>query len=529
MRGRLERRLLDFSGGIRRADATSTGTGGKGGVTGTPGSRSQGEKTKRAEVSDALDVIYDRRTGLARRRNGHAQFQDLSGLASLLTSVMAGSGLPAGAAKQLLFSNGASIWRFDTAGGVVGAAILAGLTAGSLWHSVTAPQSGGQGPMWMMNGSEARYWTGAAGAAWTAASGTLPIGKYLAYHGNHLWVANTNLAVSDPKSSLAWSDTSDPRAWPAANVTMFDPNDGDELTGVGRIGPYLLVFKRRKMWLIYDLDTSASRQLSAAIGCISHRSIVETPHGCIFMSERGPAICDGASIKLIEDKLNLMSLIDLTATQLELTRQINAESTGDDYYLNIGQGVDPPGPFGTIPDVNLSHYDVLNDAWWVHSCPMAQMVVWSGSGKNQIWAIDHNGFFTSTTRWLVKMFNYESSVKVTDEGFDRALTARLTLRDLDFETDRRKLLRSTTIEANGLILLNWTADGAAVGLANDRDLTSAIGLRRSTWPRPAGLPPAQRFGLTVYAGTVGAPLTPAINPPPFEVAVVTLHADVRAR
>jgi hypothetical protein len=62
---------------------------------------------------------------------------------------------------------------------------------------------------------------------WTAASGTLPNGKYVLYHGGRVWVAGMAAygAVSDPGSTLVFSDVRDPRAWPAANVVQFDPND----------------------------------------------------------------------------------------------------------------------------------------------------------------------------------------------------------------------------------------------------------------------------------------------------------------
>lgn len=331
--------MTNFSGGVRRVDATlGVLRAGEGGKVTTAGGRASGSKGRREELLDARNMVYDRRTGLLRRRNGHTAVVSLN--TAKITSLMPGSAFPAGSPKQMLASDGAVIYDAG-----LGSSLLTGLTANSLWHGVMFPQSGGQGPMWMMNGTEARYWTGLAGAAWTASTGTLPIGKYIVAHGNRMWSAGiTTLAgVSDPKSAYGWSDIGDARSWPAANVNMLDPTDGTELTGIGRIGPYLLVFKRNKTWLVYDLDTGANRQLSASIGCISHRSIVETPRGTFFMSDRGPAICDGSEIRLIDDKLNLITLIDLTDTQINLTRQIHAVYLNDDVYLNIGQYDPPPG------------------------------------------------------------------------------------------------------------------------------------------------------------------------------------------
>ena len=48
---------------------------------------------------------------------------------------------------------------------------------------------------------------------------------------------------------------------------------------VEAVGDMILVFKERKTWVIYDFDTGANRQLSESVGCVSHRSIADTPAG----------------------------------------------------------------------------------------------------------------------------------------------------------------------------------------------------------------------------------------------------------
>jgi hypothetical protein len=507
VRGRIEQRMTNFSGGVRRVDATlgvlHAGAGGK--VT-TAGGQASGTKGKREELLDARNMVYDRRTGLLRRRNPHVATISLN--AAKITSLMPGSGFTAGAPKQMLASDGANIYDV-----FVTAPVLAGLTANSLWHSVMFPASGGQGPLWMMNGTEARYWTGAAGAAWTASTGTLPIGKYLAAHGNRVWsVGMVTLAgVSDPKSAYAWSDIGDARSWPAANVNMLDPTDGGELTGIGRVGPYLLLFKRNKTWLVYDLDTGANRQLSASIGCISHRSIVETPRGTFFMSDRGPAICDGSEIRLIDDKLNLIPLIDLTDTQINLTRQVHAVYLNDDIYLNIGQYDPPPGT--SHLEYDLSQYDVINDAWWPHSKPMAAMAVWDNNGKPEVFGVDHGGNPGSTTRTLIRLFSPSIGSQYGTDWDGAELTCSFRLRDLDFDSDGYKRLRAVSVEANAYLLGTVYADGVSYSIPG-RDLTSATGVQRAVLPRPAAAPRMRRIGVrlggwptTVPAPTVGIAFT----------------------
>jgi hypothetical protein len=109
-------------------------------------------------------------------------------------------------------------------------------------------------------------------------------------------------AVADPGSTLVFSDIGNPRAWPAANVVQFDPNDGDSITGLGTIGPYLLVFKRRKTWVVTDLDTGANRRLSGDTGCAAGRSIVETPLGTFFLTQdKGVYLTNGSSLEPMSD------------------------------------------------------------------------------------------------------------------------------------------------------------------------------------------------------------------------------------
>lgn len=515
MRGRIEQRFTNFSGGVRVVDA-SLGTASK--TSPSPGS-AIGPKGKREELLYALNMIYDRRTGLARRRNPHTGVDVLPVVK--MTSMMPGSFYPAGSAKQLLLSNGANIYQYT---GGVPSSVLSGLTADSLWHGVSAPQSGGQGPMWMMNGVEARYWTGAAGGAWTAATGTLPIGKYLAYHGIRVWAAGmTALAgVSDPRSAVAWSEQGDPRNWPSANVTMFDPNDGDEITGIGRIGPYLLVFKRRKTWLVYDLDTSANRQLSASVGCISHRSIVETLRGTFFMTERGPALCDGSEIKLIEDKLNLTSLIDLTDTQANLTRQVHAAALNDDVYLNIGQYKSSPPSHDEYP---LNQYDLINDAWWQHTRPQAAMCTWNQAGTNEVWGIDHGGNPNATARTLIRLFTPLVGSQYATDWSGEELACSFHIRDADFNSDARKRIRSIVVEANAYFNSQFMGDDVAYPTARAYDLTSLDGVQRAVIPRPSALPPVRRIGFVLSGGDY----VTNVSPGPFEIAAITIHADFTAR
>src|SRR6266446_3895513 len=204
------------------------------------------------ECRNCSNVVSTSR-GSIKKRNGCQTFS--SGFTSSPTQIMSLAGIEV-VGPNLVATALTKIYSIGTTGtnaDITGAAVSG---SNSRWEIIEAPTSGGQGPVYMMNGTDPNlYWTGAGNVvAWTAASGTLPVGKYCIYWKNKVWVAG----IAANPSRLFWSDVGDPRAWPAANVVDLDPNDGDIITGLGTFGPYLLVFKRNKVFRIYDLNTGAN-------------------------------------------------------------------------------------------------------------------------------------------------------------------------------------------------------------------------------------------------------------------------------
>jgi hypothetical protein len=234
------------------------------------------------------------------------------------------------------------------------AASLGTFTVGKVWDFIDAPVNGGQGPVYGVNGTDAKYITAASAINnWTAATGTFPAGaKYLAYVGNRVWAAGMAAygSVADPASTLVFSNLGDPRDWPAANVVQFDPNDGESITGIGEVGSGLLVFKRSKAWLVYDLDTGANRPLGVGVGCMSHRSIQQTPQGTVFLGERNVWITDGTTTRSISDNIETQLTSYLGDGYLPLA---TSTTDGQRYLLNVS-GV-------------VWEYDFELKSWWAHS------------------------------------------------------------------------------------------------------------------------------------------------------------------
>jgi hypothetical protein len=281
----------------------------------------------------------------------------------LLTSVAA-FGDPT--SPMLIGAGGTNLYSISAAGVVT--SIQTGLTAGTHWEWVQSQVvSGPQGPMYGMNGVDTpQQWAGSgSAAAWTATSGTLQNGKYMVLAGNRIWVAG----VAAYPSRVFFSDlipaNNGPVTWPAANVSIFDENDGSPITGLGHVGPYIMVAKSGKLYLITDFNTGDARRLSDNVGVVSHRSIAEAPEGTYFLAEtRGVYLTNGSKITPISD--NIKPTLDA------IPATVKATAAGiyfdGHYYLSVNT-------LGTIGsnDTTLD-FDSALQSWWRHSFGSNQFV-----------------------------------------------------------------------------------------------------------------------------------------------------------
>jgi hypothetical protein len=310
---------------------------------------------------DARNVVSTTR-GSIRKRDGSVIFA--SPAAQLL-------GLFAGQNPARLIATSASvIYAIDNAGTIT--SLKTGLS-NAPWEWVQAPVQAGQGPFFGSNGVDTpQRWDGAAGATsnWTAVSGTLGKPQYLLYFDSKVWAVDP-AAPSD----LYWSDLRDPTAWPAANRVRFDPEDGQGITGLGAVGPYILVFKPGKTWIVTDTATGANRRVGGDIGCVSHRSIMQGTQGTYFLSrDHGIVVTDGHSMRRISDLIR--PIIDAIVPGQRA--QVAAAFFNRHLYVAI--------PTTGASNDLLLDYDVEQQSWWIHTLACADLAVWEPSSDPQLYA-----------------------------------------------------------------------------------------------------------------------------------------------
>lgn len=253
-------------------------------------------------------------------------------------------------------------------------------TAG--WEWVQSQSVTGSGPVYGMNGVDTpQQWSGSGNTTnWTASSGTLQNGKYLLLAGNRIWVSGVSSAPQRVYFSDLIPENNGPVNWPSQNVAVFDENDGQPITGLGHLGPYILVCKARKLYVITDFNTGDARRLSDNIGCISHRSIAQAPEGTYFLAEdRGVYLTNGSKITPISD------LIQPTIDSIQQRGTAAAAYINGHYYLSVDMS-DGLGVNDTVLD-----FDSALNSWWLHTFGSSQFAIWHPTGSAQLFSAKASG------------------------------------------------------------------------------------------------------------------------------------------
>lgn len=319
-----------------------------------------------SEARDLLNVQFTTRGSVKKRDGSTTLATPGSAVTGVFASEVTSTGL-------LLVQSGTSLWTVERNGTVTA---LPALPSGGRWEWTQAPTSGGQGPVYGSNGTDVRFYDGATTGTWTASTGTLRPCKFIAYAGGRVFMANDPNA----KSRVYASNIGNPRDWPAATLADFDASDGQAITGLATVGPYVVVAKDRKIFVIYDLDTLANRRISDGVGCAANRSMVETPRGLFFLSlDQGVQVTDGSTVKRVSE--NVSPTIDAVQTSLR------AEAAGaffnNRYFLS----------FSTAGSVNnrTLELDLQTNAWTLHDLAGQQWAPWRPFDAQQLYVGKGNG------------------------------------------------------------------------------------------------------------------------------------------
>lgn len=348
----------DFTGGLNTLDAPYLLTD------------NQARDLSNVQGTTAGAIV--KRNGLATHATPGSTLSSLFALESVSPMVLVGAG-------------GTSLYSVAAAGPVT--QIASGLANNRRWEFVSAPVIAGQGPLYGMNGIDPpQQWAGSGlTGAWVASSGGQPVpnGKYCVYVQNQVFVSG----VAGQPSRVYWSAIADPTNWDPASLTGagfvdLDPNDGHAITALGTVGPYVLVAKPRKLWVIISTATPQVRQLSDSVGVIAHRSVAEGAEGTYFLAEdRGVYVTNGSKVTPLSDVIQPT----LDGIQPGLRSQAAGAYFDAHYYLSVPTQ-------GGANDTTLD-FDARLNSWWKHSFGSNQFAVWHPNGPSQLYSAKSTAAF----------------------------------------------------------------------------------------------------------------------------------------
>lgn len=114
--------------------------------------------------------------------------------------------------------------------------------------------------------------------------------RYLATHLSRLFASDG--------IDLFYSKVGLPESFDPDNTEPVNANDSDQITGIHAAHEVLIVFKRTQMYALFGDDPASwtIRQVSADIGCVSHRSIRTIEGVTYWWSLKGPIKWDGIGL-----------------------------------------------------------------------------------------------------------------------------------------------------------------------------------------------------------------------------------------
>jgi hypothetical protein len=248
-----------------------------------------------------------------------------------------------------------------------------------------------EGPIYGLNGiDDPQYWDGtsASTAEWTSYNyaGT-PFAVHpakectlLLYHLDKMWAAGDpdnpgRIYATGPNAT---TDLPDPCNWDSDYIDDVEPFDGEIITALGKVGPYLLVFKNRKTYVLTDPTSGAYRPISSSVGCVAPRSVVETTQGTFFLSEDlGVCVTDGSTIRTVSDKIEPLLQGVANSQPLNITKAA-ACYFEDSYYLSI--------PYESSTNSITLEYNLSTGSWWKHTLTSNQYALLDPQGTPKLYA-----------------------------------------------------------------------------------------------------------------------------------------------
>jgi hypothetical protein len=246
------------------------------------------------EARELMNVTLAQGLGNLTKRQGKTRF-DQSGMVESIQADHLRPWYPDSLTRYLMASVNGKIYRLTT-GGI---AILQFTgTVGTTWCFEQMTDSLGVQMLWCMNGVDAPQKIDGAGTVSTWANSP-PNGGILRLWKNRMCVAG----VAAFPYRVYFSDIGNPEGPAAAYGTNFldvrGPNDDlDPITWLEVIGDFLVVFKKKSIYLVTVSNPPWDNKRVAAVGCEDRFQSIPMNDKCYFFNRRGIFSIDVSNVNV---------------------------------------------------------------------------------------------------------------------------------------------------------------------------------------------------------------------------------------
>ena len=365
-------------------------------------------------------------------------------------------------------------------------------------------------------------WDGAAYLANAAA----PKGRFLRLWKDTMWVSG----VTGEPDRVYSSNPGDPETFGIANWIDLSKGDGDVTTALNTDGTFLIVGKRNRTFVIYDVVTFANRTVDYEKGIESHRSVIQFEGDIYFLSRRG--ICKWISdtpAEIISGKID--PFFDPDIINIAQLNKATAYTIGNQLGWTI------PEALFDVPSFQIEYYPRLagftaygnrgTGPFVTHRMPCRTFAryrsgavdyLYAGSNKsNKVFqpfaeiGTDDGDFFTTSVETGVLDFGAPTLTKYMRRCrvLGRGKFTLIFLRNFENAIVRSQAIDLETATDTWDLLDDWGADtwGAGQSIVHEQKFHPDIygrffSIRVTDSEIPAGIKPVP-VGSTDYALTAG--------------------------
>jgi len=232
-------------------------------------------------------------------------------------------------------------------------------------------------------------WTGSGNAAAADVPTGLTKAKFVETWNRYTFYANVTVSGTAHPTRIYYSNIDSVSTWTSTDFRDVNKNDGQDITGLKKLGDRLVIYKERSIWVAQFTGDSdipfVFTPTPSHVGCVSGHSIQEVDNGHVFLSTDGYYYFDGWNVYKLSDRITTT----LTTT-LEPNRFANSVSC---YQKTKNRYWGSHSIAAASTHARCVTWDSHNNAWSYYKGHNANcFAIVYVSGQERVYFGDYSGF-----------------------------------------------------------------------------------------------------------------------------------------